>query len=106
MSPLPQLIVPGLDAADPLPVTESANAYVCSENDAVTERAWDMVTWHVPVPLHPSPDQPSNDHPAAAAALSVTSVPSAYLAVHVAPQESAPVSAVTVPDPAFETSSA
>ena len=42
---------------------------------AVTERAWLMVTVHVPVPEQPSPDQPSNVQPALGAAVSVTSVP-------------------------------
>ena len=35
----------------------------------------DIVTWHAPVPLQPSPDQPEKIQPALGTALSVTTVP-------------------------------
>jgi hypothetical protein len=75
--PFPQEIVPRLDVTTPLPPTETASANVCSVKVAVTERACDIVTWHVPVPLHPSPDQPPKIQPALGDALSVTTVEAA-----------------------------
>src|SRR6266545_1847186 len=73
---------------------------------AVTFRAALIVTVHVPVPEQ-SPDQPEKAEPEEAAAVSVTSVPSAKLALHVAPQLMPATSEVTVPvpDPVFPTSS-
>jgi hypothetical protein len=44
------------------------------------------VTVQVPVPLHPPPDQPVNVELVPAVAVSVTAVPLAKLALHVAPQ--------------------
>ena len=41
------------------------------------------MTTQVPVPAHPAPVQPSNTLPGAASAVSVTTVPSGKLAVHV-----------------------
>jgi hypothetical protein len=75
VSPLPQLIVPAFAVTTPLPATVTVSGYVCSLNVAVTERAWLIVTAHVPVPEQPSPDQPSKVQPALGAAVSVTSVP-------------------------------
>lgn len=105
MLPFPQLIVPTFDATVPLPVTVTLSAYVCSTNCALTERACDIVTWHVPVPLQPSPDQPLNVQPVSGDAVSVTTVPAVYLLVQLAPQLKLPTSAVTAPDPVLETSS-
>ena len=45
-----------------------------------------MVTRHVAVPEHPSPDQPVNVEPESGAALNVTLVPSLYMALHCGPQ--------------------
>ena len=42
--------------------------------EAVTVRAWDIVTWQVPVPLH-APLQPANLEPLAGLAVKVTTVP-------------------------------
>jgi hypothetical protein len=103
--PLPQLIVPRLAETVPFPLLETVSGYVCSVNVAVTDRACDIVTWHVAVPLQPSPDQPEKIHPALGEAFRVTSVPFAYLLVHVAPQLRLPLSAVTAPEPTFATSS-
>ena len=75
-------------------------------NVAVTFRATLIVTVHVPVPEQ-SPDQPENAEPEEDAAVRVTMVPSAKLALHVAPQLIPATSEVTtpVPDPALATAS-
>ena len=64
-----------------------------------------MVTWQVPVPEHPDPDQPVNVEEISGVAVNVTGVPVLKLAWHVAPhvipaglEETAPV-----PVPVFET---
>ena len=54
-------------------------------NVAVTDAFAVRVTLHAPVPLQP-PDHPANADPAAGAALRVTAVPLAKLALHVEPQ--------------------
>jgi hypothetical protein len=41
---------------------------------------------HVPVPVHPPPDQPANVEPELGVAVSVTAVPLAKLALQVEPQ--------------------
>src|SRR3954469_21224813 len=65
---------------------------------AVTDRSALIATPHERAPEQ-SPLQPTNLEPAAAAALSVTFVPSSYVAEHVEPQ-SIPLGAlVTVPLP-------
>ena len=46
----------------------------CTVKDAVTLRAWLIVTTQVPVPLHPSPLQPLKLELAPAVAVSVTGV--------------------------------
>jgi hypothetical protein len=73
---VPQLIPAGLLVTVPLPLPDLAAVSVkAGWNVAVTARAWLMVTWHVPVPVQPSPLQPVKAEPAPAAAVSVTSVP-------------------------------
>ena len=67
-------------------------------NVAVTLAAAVIVTTHAPLPLH-APLQPSNRDPAAVAAVSVTVVPLAKLAAHVAPQSIPAGVDVTVPAP-------
>jgi hypothetical protein len=67
-------------------------------NDAVTERAVAMATWHVSAPLH-APDQPEKTEPAAGVAVRVTTAFAAIDAEHVAPQSMPPMSLVTVPLP-------
>jgi hypothetical protein len=54
-------------------------------NVAVTEVLAARFTAHVPVPVHP-PDQPANVEPELGAAVSVTDVPLAKLALHIVPQ--------------------
>jgi hypothetical protein len=54
-------------------------------NVAVTEVSLVKVTLHVPIPLQ-APDQPANVEVAFGAAVSVTIVPLAKLALHVVPQ--------------------
>jgi hypothetical protein len=87
----------------PDPVFVTASVWVTT-NVAVTFRAAFIVMVHVPVPEQ-SPDQPVKAEPEEATAVSVTSVPSAKLALHVAPQLMPATSEVTipVPDPALVT---
>ena len=74
---------------------------------AVTSRAWLIVTAQVVLVPEQSPDQPLNAEPPEGVAVSVTSVPSAYVALQVAPQLMPPTFEVTapVPDPLVPTSS-
>ena len=53
---------------------------------ATMERWWNIFTVQVPVPLHGAP-QPAKTDPAAATAVSVTFVPSAYTSPQSAPHE-------------------
>src|SRR5258708_833223 len=53
--------------------------------DAPTLVAAFIVTMHVPVPLH-APVQPENVEPEAAVGVSVTDMPCAKFALHIAPQ--------------------
>jgi hypothetical protein len=72
----PQLIPAGELVTEPLPVPVFVTVSVCwSVNVAVTVVPAFIVTWHVPVPEQPPPDQPANLEPAAAVAVSVTEVP-------------------------------
>jgi hypothetical protein len=66
-----------------------------------------MVTMHVVFAPEQSPDHPLNAEPPDAVAVSVTSVPAEYVALHVAPQLMPPTFEVTVPvpDPIVPTSS-
>jgi hypothetical protein len=66
---------------------------------AVTDAAAFITTVHVPVPEHPPPDQPLNIEPDAGAAVSVTELPAAKVAEHVAPQLIPAGLEVTVPLP-------
>jgi len=66
---------------------------------AVTVVAALSVTVQVPVPEQPPPLQPLNVDPAAGAAVKVTTVPLAYAAMQVAPQEMPAGLLVTVPIP-------
>ena len=66
---------------------------------AVTDWAALIVTTQIPVPLHPAPLQPLNTDPLAGVAVSVTDVPLANDALHVAPQLIPTGLLVTVPLP-------
>lgn len=66
---------------------------------AVTEVFAVKLKAHAPVPLH-APDQPSNVEPEAGAAVSVTAVPLAKLALQVWPQLMPEGLLLTVPEPA------
>lgn len=66
---------------------------------AVTFLAWVIVTVQVPVPEHPSPDQPVNEESMAGLAVKVTEAPSLKSAAQVAPQSIPAGLDVTVPAP-------
>jgi len=66
---------------------------------AVTDWAALIVTTQIPVPLHTAPLQPLNTDPLAGVAVSVTDVPLANDALHVAPQLIPTGLLVTVPLP-------
>src|SRR5271170_913359 len=68
-------------------------------NVAVTVCAAFMVTLHVPVPEQPPPDQPANEEPELASAVSVTSCPMLKLAPHVGWQAMPAGVLITVPPP-------
>ena len=65
---------------------------------AVTEASAVRVTLHGPVPLQ-APDQPPNAEPVPGAAVNVTAVPVAKLALHVDPQLIPAGELVMVPAP-------
>jgi hypothetical protein len=81
----PQLIPDGELVTPPVPLPAFVTVSVCWTGGvggtascvkvAVTERAWVIVTMHVPVPLQPSPLQPVKVEPVLAVAVSVTTVP-------------------------------
>jgi hypothetical protein len=83
----------------PAPVLLSVSVNDCSAKAAVTLWAALMVTVQVPVPVQPPPVQPEKVEPAAGAAVSVTAVPLANEAEHVAPHEMPAGLLVTVPLP-------
>jgi len=90
---------------DPAPAFDTVSAYLFSVNVAVTDVSALSVTEHVPVPLQPPPLQPVNVEPVAGVAVSVTIVPLANGAEHVAPQV-IPVGELDTdpePLPAFDT---
>ena len=63
---------------EPVPVLETVSVYVAGGTVlkvAVTVVAAVTVTWQVPVPAQPPPDQPAKVEPAVAAAVRVTDVP-------------------------------
>src|SRR5437667_9729918 len=97
----PQLIPAGALVTVPLPVPAgvTVRGKVCSVKVAVTVVAAESVTTHAPVPEQPPPLQPLKVEPAAGVAVSVTAVPLAKLAVHVAPQVIPAGELVTVPLP-------
>src|SRR6476619_1568224 len=91
---------------EPVPalLTVSANLGTGSKV-AVTALAALIVTLQDSVPEQPLPDQPVNWEPAAALAVSVTSLPASYSWSQSPPQAIPAGKLVTVPqpDPAFET---
>jgi hypothetical protein len=84
----------------PVPALVRLRAKDCWTNPAVTAVAAFSVTVQVPVPEQPPPVQPEKVEPAAGVAVSVTAVPLANAAEHVAPQEMPAGLLVTVPEPA------
>src|SRR5881296_3614039 len=102
----PQVMPAGALVTAPLPVPALLTVSVkVGVKVAVTVVAAETVTTHDPVPAQPPPLQPPKVEPAAGAAVSVTAVPLAKLAVHVAPQVMPAGLLVTVsaPAPALET---
>src|SRR5439155_607302 len=97
----PQVIPAGALVTVPLPVPAgvTVSVKVCSVKVAVTVVAAEIVTMQAPVPEQPPPLQPLKVEPAAGAAVSVTAVPLAKFAVHVAPQVIPAGELVTVPLP-------
>jgi hypothetical protein len=98
----PQLIPDGAEVTMPVPAPAGVTVNVCGpmKNVAVTVVSAFNTTVHVPVPLHPPPDQPENTEPAAAAAVNVTLVPCANDAAQVPPQLTPDGADVTEPLPA------
>src|SRR5438034_783031 len=96
----PQVMPAGLlvTVPAPAPALETVSVKV-GVKVAVTVVAAETVTTHDPVPEHPPPFQPLKVEPAAGAAVSVTAVPLAKLAVHVAPQAMPAGELLTVPLP-------
>src|SRR5262247_4580445 len=84
----------------PAPVLLTVSAKPCSAKVAVTDCAALVVTVQVPVPVQPPPLQPVKLEPAAGAAVSVTAVPLANEAEHVAPHVMPAGALVMVPLPA------
>jgi len=103
----PQLIPTGFEVAVPLPVPAfvTVKVKVCAlglrVNVAVTLRACIMLTVHVPVPLHPSPLQPSKVNPTTSGyvAIRMTLVPWAKAALQVLSQVIPAGFEITVPLP-------
>src|SRR2546422_863502 len=83
----------------PVPVLETVNVRFCNVNIAVTEPAWLIVTWHVPVPAQPSPLHPVKSLPVAGVAVSVTTAAAGKGAEQVDPQSIPAGELVTVPEP-------
>src|SRR5438034_679532 len=83
----------------PVPAVLTVSARLGRLKAAVTVVAAESVIMHEPVPEHPPPLQPVKVEPAAGVAVSVTTVPLAKLAVHVAPQVIPTGELVTVPLP-------
>jgi hypothetical protein len=97
---LPQLIPVGLLVTVPVPVPAlvTLNLNAGTLNVAVTDFAALIVTLQVPVPLQ-APLQPANVDPAAALAVSVTTVPLLKFALQMVPQLIPAGLLVTVPVP-------
>src|SRR5207249_2160633 len=97
----PQEIPTGALVTVPLPAPLGLTVSVkVGVKVAVTVVAVLSVTVHVPVPEQPPPLQPVKVEPAAGGAVSVTTVPLANEAEHVAPQAIPAGALVTVPLPA------
>jgi len=73
----PHEIPAGLELTEPVPVPdfETVSVSVINVNCAVTDIAPVIVTWQVPMPEQPEPDQPVNVCPRSAVAVNVTTVP-------------------------------
>jgi hypothetical protein len=100
---VPQFTAPVFAVTVPAPVpafvTLSVNVAAVVLKVAVTLRAAVIDVVQVPVPVHTPPLQPANVEPLAAAAVSVTDVPLAKLALQVVPQFTPAGDEVTVPAP-------
>src|SRR5207249_2757507 len=83
----------------PVPAGVTVRVKLCRVKVAVTVVAAERVTVQAPVPEQLPPLQPVKVEPAAGVAVSVTAVPLAKLAVHVAPQVMPAGALVTVPLP-------
>ena len=83
----------------PLPALLTVSANDCSVNVAVTVFAAFIATVHVPVPVHPPPDQPANVELALGVAVRVTDVPALYGSVQSVPHVMPAGDELTVPVP-------
>src|SRR5207249_436204 len=97
---------PTSDVTVPEPTTATSSEYV-GANEAVTCTAAPTVTMQLAVPVH-APLHPVNTEPGAAAAVSVTVVPAANVAVQVPLVQSMPAGELTTwpPEPDSVTDSA
>jgi len=97
----PQPTPPGpvLTLPVPAPAVAIVSANCLTFQVAVTVRAWLMVTWQLPVPVH-APLQPANTDPVPGVAVSVTTEPVSNGTLHVARQLSPSGLEVTLPEPA------
>jgi len=102
---VPHAMPAGVEPTEPAPVparaTVSANCDGgAALNVAVTARAWLIVSWQLPLPVH-APLQPEKTDPVPGVAASVTTVPLSNRALHPVPQPTplGPV-VVTLPAPA------
>ena len=97
----PQLIPPTSDVTVPVPAPAFVTVSVWgTPKVATTSRAWLIVTVHVVLVPEQSPLQPTKFDPEPGDAVRVTTVPSANVALQVAPQLIPPTLEVTVPVPA------
>jgi hypothetical protein len=98
---LPQLIPGGLEltSPDPVPVFETLTVDVFGTNVALTDRAWLIITWQLPLPAQ-SPDQPAKAESAPGVAVNVTVLATLKLAWQVMLQLLIPAGLVlTCPEP-------
>src|SRR5262245_40961175 len=95
----------GVDITEPPPLPAIVTSIVDPPSSKVGVTVTSPVTANVqsPVPLHPPPDQPANDEPAAGVACRVTRKFSANASLQSLPQSIPAGDDVTVPSPLPDT---